>query len=92
MELIGECPQENAEKCADRLSEIMINSALPECECPMKCDATITSRWYADELSKIIKRSYSKNQDFEQIKNDYCYISEEQLRKVVSDKDFILDF
>ena len=49
-EVIGECPIENAKKCADRLSEIMINSAKEKISVPMKCDAEITKVWYGDVL------------------------------------------
>lgn len=38
MEIIGECPKENADEAAKRLSEIMIESAKPLCSVPMKCD------------------------------------------------------
>lgn len=37
-EIIGECPKENADEAAKRLSEIMIESAKPLCSVPMKCD------------------------------------------------------
>lgn len=37
-EIIGECPRENADAAAKRLSEVMISSAATVCNVPMKCD------------------------------------------------------
>ena len=37
-ELIGECPNENSDKVAKRLSQVMIESAAKVCTVPMKCD------------------------------------------------------
>lgn len=50
-ELIGECPEENAKACGKRLSEVMIDSVRDLVACPMKCDDTITHRWYEDEVA-----------------------------------------
>ena len=49
-EVIGECPIENAKEAAERLSAIMIDSAKPEIQVPMKCDAEITKNWYGPEV------------------------------------------
>lgn len=49
-EVIGECPIENAKEAAERLSAIMIESAKPEIQVPMKCDAEITKNWYGPEV------------------------------------------
>lgn len=57
-ELIGECPRENAQKVADRLSQVMIEAAATVCKVPMKCDAEITSRWYMSDFSDSIKSHY----------------------------------
>jgi len=59
-ELIGECPKENAEKVADRLSYLMIESAKPECTCPMKCDATIEDCWYLTDFMEQVKSEFNK--------------------------------
>lgn len=50
MEVIGECPIENAKKVADRLSMIMIDSAKDKISVPMKCDSEITKCWYGDSV------------------------------------------
>lgn len=57
-ELIGECPIDNADAVADRLTYIMNMAAQPECTLPMNCDASIISRWYIDDFSSSIAESY----------------------------------
>ena len=59
-EIIGECPEENKEKCKELLSKIMIESALPEVTVPMKCDVDDFPSWYYDVYSSEIKKEYSK--------------------------------
>lgn len=59
-ELIGECPEENADKVADRLCELMKSAALPECVTPFKCDPTIESVWYETDYSDNLLQSYEK--------------------------------
>jgi hypothetical protein len=57
-EVIGECPIENREEVAERLSQLMIDAVKPECDVPMKCDATVTNRWYIDDYSATIHEQY----------------------------------
>lgn len=38
MEILGECPRENSDKVAERLSQVMVESAAKVCTVPMKCD------------------------------------------------------
>lgn len=59
-EIIGECPEENKEKCKELLSKIMIESALPEVKVPMKCDTDAFKSWYEDVYSSEIKKEYTK--------------------------------
>ena len=37
-EVIAECPFENRKRCAELMSQIMIQSAKPNIDVPMKCD------------------------------------------------------
>lgn len=64
-ELIGECPEENKEKCKELLTKIMVESALPEVVVPMKCDTDDFPSWYFDVYSSEIKKEYEK------LKNEY---------------------
>jgi DNA polymerase I-like protein with 3'-5' exonuclease and polymerase domains len=59
-ELIGECPEEHSEEVANRLCEVMKNSALPECTVPFKCDPTIEKSWYYTDYSDNINEKYKK--------------------------------
>lgn len=59
-EIIGECPEENKEKCKELVSKIMIESALPEVTVPMKCDVDDFPSWYYDVYSSEIKKEYNK--------------------------------
>ena len=50
-EIIGEAPIENAKRCGELLSELMITSAADLCTVPQKCDVDITQAWYGDSIS-----------------------------------------
>lgn len=50
-EVIAECPEQYAAECAQRISELMINSAKEKISVPMKCDAEITRVWYGEVIA-----------------------------------------
>lgn len=86
-ELIGECPVENQDQVADRLSYLMIHAVEDVVVCPMKCDATITTRWYEDEISGDIKKQIGKvaskgNLSEEEViavvRNEFDYLTDEE--------------
>lgn len=54
-ELIGQCKAEYAEKCADRLCEVMKTCVADIVTTPFKCDPAITIRWYEDEMAHILQ-------------------------------------
>lgn len=60
MEVIGECPSENASRVAERLQEVMVDSAKDVCSVRMKCDLYKVYRWYADDFSNTVKEMYDK--------------------------------
>lgn len=60
-ELLGECPLENSEEVEQRLAELMIESAKPECSVNMKVDTYRVYHWYADEVSNKINVMHNKN-------------------------------
>lgn len=45
-EVIAECPIKYAKQCAERLSQLMIESAKEKISVPMKCDAEASKEWY----------------------------------------------
>lgn len=90
-ELIGECPEENTAAVADRLCEVMKNSALPECTVPFKCDPTIEKVWYYTDYSDTLCKTYSKmiesgtdpQEAFNSICKDKCECTEEQIKTML---------
>lgn len=89
-ELIGECPEENKERCKQLLSEIMINSAKPEVSVPMKCDADDFKSWYLDVYSSELRKEYEdylikydKTKAFELLKNNHPEVTEEFISNVI---------
>ena len=77
-ELIGECPKENKEKVAERLSYLMRN-VVPELKVPFKCDAEIEEHWYENDYSHLIQDEYkhllnkgkSKNEAILEVYNNH---------------------
>ena len=97
-ELIGECPEENAQKVADRLSELMISSAKNLCDVPMKCDAEISKRWYIEELSEemsvyreeLKEKGMDENRIYKGLKNKFSYIDDDQIKEIMNGR--VLNF
>ena len=85
-EILTECPAENADKVADRLSYLMIEAAKPVCVVPMKCDCYQVKRWYLDEVMGNVAGAWSKDPTEEgrqHIYEKYDYISKEALDKMI---------
>lgn len=59
-ELIGECPEENSERCAELLANIMKTSVADTVSVPFKCDADISPRWYYSEYKSILNKEYKE--------------------------------
>lgn len=85
-EVIGECPEENAEKVGERLVELMLKAPLPECKIPFKCDYEISNRWYEDEYKGSLKKEYHKlNGDFEQLVKNHSETDREVLYNIIKE-------
>ena len=89
-ELIGECPQENAEQVADRLCELMKSAAVPECVTPFKCDPTIERVWYETDYSDLIREEYQADLNkmneidaFNKLCEIHCECTPSQLRNFI---------
>lgn len=83
-ELIGECPEENAEQCMNILTDVMKHSVEPLVTVPFKCDGYIVPRWYDDDFGDIIREEYKSLQHegkdaYELMKSKYTELSEQQL-------------
>lgn len=59
-ELIGECPEENADAVADRLCWLMKTCVEQDVSTPFKCDPTISTSWYEDEYANILSEQIEK--------------------------------
>lgn len=49
-ELIAECPEENVKECAERFTALMSKAAESKLDMPIKCDVTLTRKWYGDSI------------------------------------------
>ena len=84
-EIIGECREEYADKCAERLSYIMSN-CVPELEVQFKCDPTIESNWgesdywdsIQDDFNSLLQNS-DKETAFDKILKEH---SEQTIEKL----------
>jgi len=72
-EVLGECPEENAEQVAKRLKKVMIDTAKPYMEVPMDCDEYVVSHWYEQEYKAALLKEFNslknKNLTNEEIMN-----------------------
>lgn len=59
-ELIGECPLENRDEVANRLSEVMRNAAATKCSVPFKSDADISTCWYINEYVALVEDEFNE--------------------------------
>ena len=94
-ELIGECPEENADAVAERLCNIMKIAAEPECTVPFKCDPTIEPVWYYTDYSDNIVKEYKKlykehgSTAFSKLCESHTECTLEQLTDMI--KDVVVD-
>lgn len=88
-ELLGECPAINAEIVSERLAELMISAAKPECSVDMKVDTYVTKHWYADEVMNSIQNDYLKkikttevNQVIKDLCTEHSELSEDTIKQM----------
>lgn len=91
-ELIGECPIENADEVADRLSYLMIESAKPECVVPMKCDSVKETCWYISDFFDLVKsemrnllKDHTWDEAFEIMVNERSESTVDQLHEILDE-------
>lgn len=92
-EVLGECPEINAERVAVRLKEVMIGSAAKYIDVPMDCDMSIVTSWYEDELDGEIQKEIRKliktmsiDDAYEVIRKEHTELSEDQFNRIVLHK------
>lgn len=50
-ELIAECPFENRKRCAELMSQLMIQAGAEKVSVPMRCDVEAFFFWYGPDVS-----------------------------------------
>lgn len=84
-EIVGECPEENAEKVASRLSYLMMEAPKPNCMIPFKCDSSITNCWYEEEYATWIKEDFEEmGKDFQKLQEKHPERSLEELKNILN--------
>lgn len=59
-EIIAECPAENAKRCADLMSEMMLKAGKDLCV-PLSCDTDVFYHWYGDKLDPVTLEPLGKH-------------------------------
>lgn len=91
-ELIGQCPEENAEEASERLAQIMIDTAAKYINVPMKCDGYVVKRWYDDEQQNALEEEYKKSvgkglsnkEAYEKLAANHTEMLESELHTIIS--------
>ena len=92
-EVLGECPEEYAEKASDRLVQVMIDSAKEYIDVPMKCDPYIVSHWYEDEYAVVVQKEYqnlidsgkTEQEAYELVKENHPETLENELNTILTE-------
>lgn len=93
-ELIGECPEANADKVAERLTYIMKTCVEDKVSVSFKCDASICESWYLDEQSYSLQEAYAdmiksgktEDESFDSLMKEHTELTEGQLRNMLAFK------
>ena len=91
-EVLVECPALYADQVEKRLPEIMIDTAKPYINVPMKCDPYNVSRWYADsaavairdELEKLEKNGVPREIAIDTVYNNHSELSHEVINNAIT--------
>ena len=90
-ELIGECPKENTEEVAERLTYVMKTCIEDICDVPFKCDADVCDHWYYNDYADVVRQEYNKIIDggvsqeeaFKTLCITHCELLPEQLVEII---------
>lgn len=82
-ELIGECKEEYANECANRLVYLM-KACVPELNVPLKCDPTIEKNWGELDYFSSICEEYAKTGDFSLLCQNHLESMPEYLKEIIS--------
>jgi DNA polymerase I-like protein with 3'-5' exonuclease and polymerase domains len=91
-ELIGECPKENADKVAKRLTSVMKTCIDDVSSVPFKCDADVSEHWYYNDYVSTLKQEYkkilpslSKEDAIQNIILEHTEMSPEEIRRILTE-------
>ena len=91
-ELIGECPEENADDVAERLCYVMKTCVEKDVCVPFKCDPTVEFNWYLSDYTDVAQKDYNKllskglssEEAFVKVYEERTECTEQQLRKMLN--------
>ena len=91
-EVFGECPEVNKDLVRDRLVQVMVNTAKPYINVPMKCDPYCVTHWYEDEMASLIQeefksleKKYGDGEDaLKEVYNNHSEVSKEFIDKALA--------
>ena len=98
-EVMMECPALHAEKVAELLPKVMIETAVPYISVGMKCDPAVESRWYVEEYTVAIQSEFKKYEEkgctreeaFEKLYANHPELPAAAIYKTVAESE-VLDF
>jgi len=91
-ELIGECPKENADKVAKRLTSVMKTCIDDVSSVPFKCDADVSEHWYYNDYVNTLRQEHkklstssSKEKALEKIINEHTELEPGEIKKILTE-------
>ena len=90
-ELIGECPKENTEKAAQRLTTVMKTCIDDVSSVPFKCDADVNDHWYYNDYVNTLRQEYKKmlsgkttqEEVLENIIKEHSELTADEIKKIL---------
>jgi DNA polymerase-1 len=90
-ELIGECPKENTEKVAQRLTTVMKTCIDDVSSVPFKCDADVSDHWYYNDYVNTLRQEYKKmlsgkttqEEVLENIIKEHSELTADEIKKIL---------
>lgn len=83
-EVLGECPKVNAEKVAERMAQVMVDTSKPYMNVPMSVDCEIGTKWYINNYITSINEEYKGLLEGDKKKNISPMSPEEAFENIVS--------
>ena len=83
-EVLGECPEENAEEVSKLMAQVMIDTSKPYMNVPMSVDCEIGSKWYINNYITSINEEYKKLIEGDKKKNISPISPDEAFERIVT--------